>query len=443
MVLLYSQPKKIKPKQQRLTLNIDSLDYQGFGLARQGNKQNGKRWFIENALPNELVEIKVTEEKARYGKGKVVRYLQQSSQRKEPKCQHYRFCGGCQMQHVDLALQRHTKQQALLYQLHRLTGRLIEKPMLSGEEWHYRRRLRLSAVVSKNSGKLTLELGLRQRGSNQLVTLQECPVLETRLEKLLLPLQQLVGCWQRVKHFGHIELVLAENGVVMLLRHQGKVSDIDKQALLTFAHQHQLILFVQEQEERIEQWLGEQPYYQLKDLKLYFDVRDFIQVNADVNQKMVDQALIWLDLKAEDRVLDLFCGMGNFTLPLAQQVTSVVGVEGVMAMVEKAERNAKLNQIDNATFYQADLSQSFIGQPWANLPFNKVLLDPPRSGAAFVLPHICALQPEKILYVSCNPATLVRDTEILLQNGYHLIQTAMIDMFPQTGHLESINLFSK
>ncbi|AWX15947.1 23S rRNA methyltransferase [Mergibacter septicus] len=441
MVLLYNQPKKIQPKQRYFTLNIESLDYQGFGLARQGNKQGGKCWFIDNALPNEVVEIEVLEEKARYGRGKVVRYLQQSSQRREPKCQHYHLCGGCQMQHVDLALQRSTKQQALLYPLGRLTKTFTEKPMLSGNEWHYRRRLRLSAVVGKKSGKLTL--GLRQRGSNQIVSLTQCPVLETRLEQLLQPLQQLVRHWQRVKQFGHIELVLAENGVVMLLRHQGKVSDADRQALLAFAHQYQLILFVQEQEETIEQWLGEQPYYRLNNLKLYFDVRDFIQVNALLNQKMVEQALTWLDLSPQDRVLDLFCGMGNFTLPLAQQVESVVGVEGVMAMVEKAKRNAKLNQIDNATFYQADLSQPFKGQVWAELAFNKVLLDPPRSGAAFVLPHICALQPEKILYVSCNPATLIRDTEILLQNGYHLIQTAMIDMFPQTGHLESINLFSK
>lgn len=443
MVLLYNQPKKSKPKHHFLTLKIDSLDYQGFGLARQAGAKEGKCWFVENALPTELVEIKVTEEKTRYGKGKVVRYLQQSAQRVSPECQHYQHCGGCQMQHIPLALQRQTKQQALLYQLRHLAPNVLVEKMLSGKAWHYRRRLRLSATLVKQNGKPSLVLGLRQRASNQIVSIQQCPVLSPELEQLLSPLQQLVTNWQAVKQFGHLELVQADNGVVMLLRHQGELKATDRQVLLNFAIQHQLMLFVQTQERVIDQWYGQQPYYQLSGLKLYFDVRDFIQVNAELNQQMVDTALDWLDLQPKDRVLDLFCGMGNFTLPLAQRVETVVGVEGVTEMVVKAKRNAALNHLENVRFYQADLSQSFKEQEWANLSFNKILLDPPRSGAAFVLPHISALQPEKILYVSCNPATLVRDTEILLRMGYHLTQTAMIDMFPQTGHLESISLFSK
>ena len=181
----------------------------------------------------------------------------------------------------------------------------------------------------------------------------------------------------------------------------------------------------------------------LDDIRLSFDIRDFIQVNTHLNQQMVETALDWLDLNQDDHVLDLFCGMGNFTLPLAKRVKSAVGIEGVLDMVQKAQSNAQFNHIDNVEFYQADLDQAFSEQPWAKQHFNKILLDPPRSGAAFALNALCELGAESILYVSCNPATLVRDAEILRSFGYRIIKTAMIDMFPHTSHLESVTLFIK
>ena len=245
------------------------------------------------------------------------------------------------------------------------------------------------------------------------------------------------------QQLGHIELVSADNGVAMLLRHIKNIAENDRTLLLNFAEQHQLMLFVQEHD-AIEHWRGAQPYYGLNDgSQLQFDIRDFIQINADLNRQMITTALDWLSLNSQDHVLDLFCGMGNFTLPLSRKVKSAVGIEGVSAMVEKARANAERNRCANVQFYQADLDQPFISQPWAQQPFNKILLDPPRTGAAFALQALCQLVAEKILYVSCNPATLVRDTEILLNAGYQLDKVAMIDMFPHTGHLESISLYQK
>lgn len=196
-------------------------------------------------------------------------------------------------------------------------------------------------------------------------------------------------------------------------------------------------------ENQVEHWYGAEPFYSVSGLELGFSMRDFIQVNAELNQKMVETALDWLALSGTERVLDLFCGMGNFTLPIAQYAKFVVGIEGVSAMVEQAYRNAERNKVENVEFYQTDLDQPFIDKSWATLSFDKVLLDPARQGALFALDHLCALKPSHIVYVSCNPATLVRDAEKLLSNGYRIVKTAMIDMFPHTGHLESITLFIK
>lgn len=263
------------------------------------------------------------------------------------------------------------------------------------------------------------------------------------MNHILPKLTTLFSNWSTPKTLGHIELVKADNGVAMLLRHLGKLTEINRTLLLDLAKSENLTLFVQD-DDNIQHLYGSLPYYQLKkDLRLQFDIRDFIQINDALNQRMVETAINWLELKNTDNVLDLFCGMGNFTLPISQLVKNTVGIEGVFAMVEKATNNALLNHCNNVRFYRADLDQPFTSQAWATQHFNKVLLDPPRNGAAFALNALCSLNPEKVLYISCNPATLVRDAEILLKFGYHLSKVAMIDMFPHTAHLESISLFEK
>ncbi|PJG81938.1 23S rRNA (uracil(1939)-C(5))-methyltransferase RlmD [Caviibacterium pharyngocola] len=437
MVLLYQAKKPPRVAQNNIVAEISALDYQGVGVA----KINGKTWFIENALPGERVQFKVTEEKGRYGKGTATRILQPSAARREAKCPHYAQCGGCQSQHIDAALQRESKQHALFRRLRALQAEQIEMmPMIVGEQWQYRRRARLSLMFDIKSKRLIL--GFRQKNSQDIVPIRHCDVLVPALNDLLPKLTALFADWSAPKALGHIELVAADNGVAMLLRHMGKAAEQDRKRLLAFAEQERLMLFWQD--DAVEHWFGGAPYYRLSDgTQLYFDIRDFIQINGALNQRMIDTATDWLDLNDGDNLLDLFCGMGNFTLPLSRKVKSAVGIEGVSAMVEKAGKNAERNQCHNVQFYRNDLDQPFADQAWTNTRFNKILLDPPRSGAAFALNALCALGAEKVLYVSCNPATLVRDAEILLNFGYRLKKAAMIDMFPNTGHLESISLFEK
>ncbi|AUI65110.1 MULTISPECIES: 23S rRNA (uracil(1939)-C(5))-methyltransferase RlmD [Glaesserella] len=438
MAIFYSDKiakKSIKPTALQ-RFHIQSLDYQGLGVA----KVDGKTWFVENALPDETVEAKVIEEKRQYGRAQAVRFLQKSANRQEPFCTLYSRCGGCQMQHIPLDLQRSTKQQTLFQRLQKLQAEPISlQPMLVGQGTTYRRRAKLSIAIQKNE----LVIGFRQANSQEIIPLTQCDVLEAPLAQLLPKLQQLFAQWKNKKQLGHLELVRADNGIALLLRHIGELHSQDRAKLTAFAEQEDLLLFVMTEKEQIEQWRGETPFYQINGLTLTFSIRDFIQVNPEMNQLMVNKAIEWLELKGDDRVLDLFCGMGNFTLPIAPLVEEVVGIEGVEPMVQQAKENAKHNRINNAHFYQTDLDQPFVDQTWAKTQFNKVLLDPARNGALFALDHLCALKPERIVYVSCNPATLVRDAEKLIEQGYRLKQSAMIDMFPHTAHLESISLFIK
>ncbi|QIA77487.1 23S rRNA (uracil(1939)-C(5))-methyltransferase RlmD [Rodentibacter caecimuris] len=436
MMLLYTKPKKTKQR-QTITADILELDYQGLGVA----KVNGKTWFIENALPPEKVDCLVVEEKRQYGRAVAKKWLEKSPLRVLPQCTYYERCGGCQAQHIPIEMQREAKQAALFKRLSRLQQQPIAfQPMICDEAWVYRRRVRLSLCFNPKTKQI--ELGFRQKNSHDLIAVEHCEVLEPVINNLLPKLTALLASYSRQKQLGHIELVAADNGVAMLLRYTGNLADTDRSLLLNFAEQENLMLFLQN-DDGIEQICGGLPYYQFANgIKLNFDIRDFIQINRRLNEKMVQTALDWLSLNSRDHVLDLFCGMGNFTLPMAKRVKSAVGIEGVFEMVQKATLNAEHNQINNIEFFQANLDQPFVNQPWANQPFNKVLLDPPRSGAAFALKALCQLKAEKMLYVSCNPATLVRDAEILLGLGYKIEKSAVIDMFPHTGHLESITLFS-
>ena len=437
MVLLYSPPKKTK-NVSNLKAEILDLDYQGFGVA----KINGKTWFIENALPHEQVECRVLEEKRQYGRATAQQWRIKSPQRVAPQCPYYEHCGGCQGQHIPVEMQREAKQRALFSRLSKLQPEPISfQPMICGEPWGYRRRVRLS--ICENSKQHRIEMGFRRKNSHQLIAAQSCATAAPAINRLLPQLTELLNRFSVPKQLGHLELVAADNGVAMLLRYTKNLAESDRVLLRNFAERECLMLFLQS-DDGIEQIYGDAPYYQFDDgTRLHFDIRDFIQVNRALNEKMVQTALCWLELTQQDRVLDLFCGMGNFTLPLAKRAKSAVGIEGVLGMVQKARQNALDNQIRNVEFFQADLAQSFIDQSWAMQPFDKILLDPPRSGALFALNAVLELQVKKILYVSCNPATLVRDAEILRDFGYQIEKSAVIDMFPHTGHLESITLFTR
>ncbi|QPN89826.1 23S rRNA (uracil(1939)-C(5))-methyltransferase RlmD [Proteus vulgaris] len=440
MVQFYS-PKKRPVKKQVATLEVtaSALDANGQGIAHA----EGKTIFVKGLLPQETARIRLTEEKRQFAKGEVIKRLTTSEQRIAPHCEYYERCGGCQQQHVPITLQRTTKASVLSHLIKRETGVVISaEPVIAGAEYGYRRRARLGLRYQPEKG---LVMGFRQERSNDLVMIKTCPVLKPQLNDLLTPLWTCLKKLTSVRDLGHVEMVLADNGPLVILRHLSPLPEHDKQSLRDFSQTHQVTIYLAGDNSEIARLtsIEKEPFYQIEGLNLRFAPTDFIQVNDEINPKMVAQAIEWLDLSPEDRVLDLFCGMGNFTLPIAKRARDVVGIEGVPSLVEMAKQNAKLNQLGNAHFWHADLSADFSAMSWSKEGFNKVLLDPARAGALEVMSHIVKLSAEKIVYVSCNPTTLARDSKILLDSGYQLTSLKMLDMFPQTGHLESMALFSR
>ncbi|MGC8426303.1 23S rRNA (uracil(1939)-C(5))-methyltransferase RlmD [Mixta calida] len=437
MAQFYSAKRRVTTR-QTITVTIHDLDAFGQGVARH----QGKALFVSGALPGEQVEVTLLEDKRQYARGRAQRILQPSPERVTPRCPWFNVCGGCQQQHASQSLQQQSKAKALAHLLTRETGREIAVDEVIGDSaYGYRRRARLGLQYQPKTQ--TLQMGFRKTASNDLVSIDCCPILKPELETLLVPLRVCLASLQAVRRLGHVELVLADNGPVLVLRHLDPLSAGDRQKLEQFSHKHQLALFLAPDSEHTEQVAGDRPYYLSHQLKLTFSPRDFIQVNDAVNQKMVAKALEWLDLQPNDRVLDLFCGMGNFTLPTAKFVQNVVGVEGVAALAAQGAYNAKLNGLENITFFHENLEEDVTRQPWAAQGFDKVLLDPARAGAGGVMQHIAKLAPQRVVYVSCNPTTLARDSQVLLAAGYQLERVAMLDMFPHTGHLESMVLFSK
>ncbi|MCU6678755.1 23S rRNA (uracil(1939)-C(5))-methyltransferase RlmD [Leclercia tamurae] len=429
MAQFYSAKRRVTTR-QIITVDVTDLDPFGQGVARH----DGKALFIPGLLPDERAEITLTEEKRQYARGQVKRRLNDSPQREKPRCPHFGVCGGCQQQHASIALQERSKSNALARLLkHDVNEVIADKP------WGYRRRARLSLNYQPKTARL--EMGFRKANSSDIVDVRQCPILVPRLEALLPEVRKCLSELQGVRHLGHVELVLANRGPLMVLRHTAPLSAKDREKLERFSHSHELDLYLAPQSEILEQLNGETPWYDSDGLRLTFSPRDFIQVNDGVNQQMVATALDWLDIQPEDRVLDLFCGMGNFTLPLAKRAHSVVGVEGVAALVEKGRDNAIHNGLQNVTFFHENLEEDVTQQPWAAHGFDKILLDPARAGAPGVMQHIIKLAPKRVVYVSCNPATLARDSEALLAAGYQIQRLAMLDMFPHTGHLESMALF--
>ncbi|POT56481.1 23S rRNA (uracil(1939)-C(5))-methyltransferase RlmD [Citrobacter amalonaticus] len=431
MAQFYSAKRRVTTR-QIITVTVNDLDSFGQGVARH----NGKALFIPGLLPQERAEVTISEDKKQFSRAQVKHRLNDSPEREMPRCPHFGVCGGCQQQHASIALQQSSKSAALARLMkHEVSDVIADKP------WGYRRRARLSLSWQPKTQRL--QMGFRKAGSSDIVDVKCCPILVPQLEAILPSVRACIASLQGIRHLGHVELVQAASGTLMILRHTAPLSSADKEKLERFSHSEGLSLFLAPQSEILDVISGEMPWYESNGLRLSFSPRDFIQVNEGVNQKMVARALEWLDVQPQDRVLDLFCGMGNFTLPLATRAASVVGVEGVPALVEKGQENARQNELHNVTFFHENLEDDVTKQPWARNGFDKVLLDPARAGAAGVMQHIIKLQPGRIVYVSCNPATLARDSESLLNAGYQIQRLAMLDMFPHTGHLESMVLFER
>lgn len=429
MAQFYSAKRRVTTR-QIITVTVNDLDPFGQGVARH----QGKALFISGLLPQEQADVVVVEDKKQYARAQVKRRLSDSPQRQAPRCPHFGICGGCQQQHASIELQQQSKRAALA----RLMKREVDD-IIAASPWGYRRRARLSLNYQPKSQQL--QMGFRKANASEIVDVVQCPVLVPILGAILPAVRECLSELKSVRQLGHVELVQADNGPLMVLRHTAALPAADKEKLERFSQSHGLSLYLAPQSEILEHIRGEAPWYTSDGLRLVFSPRDFIQVNDGVNQLMVRTALEWLDIQPQDRVLDLFCGMGNFTLPLAKRAAQVVGVEGVPALVAKGQENAALNGLHNVTFFHENLEEDVTRQAWAKHGFDKILLDPARAGAAGVMLHIIKLAPRRVVYVSCNPATLARDSDVLLQAGYTIQRLAMLDMFPHTGHLESMVLF--
>ncbi|MEZ8826295.1 23S rRNA (uracil(1939)-C(5))-methyltransferase RlmD [Vibrio amylolyticus] len=435
----FFQPKKktnIETKHQSVL--VEKLDNLGSGIAYL----NKKPVFIEQALPGEKVVVQLTESKSKFSRAKLIKVLEPSDQRVDPFCDYYQQCGGCNLQHLELDSQREYKQQSLSQLMSKFAGQeLMLEPMIKAEDKGYRRRARISLFVDKKTRQL--QFGFRKKQSKQIVNIDHCDVLEPSLSALLPELKSLLSSFKNPESLGHIELVKADNGIILVLRHLKPLAEKDHNALVALTEQHLATLYLMPSNDKLERIRGEVAEYQEAGVALSFMPNHFIQVNQDVNQKMITQALDWLDISGQDRVLDLFCGLGNFSLSMAKRANRVVGVEGVDEMVVQASQNAQSNDLDNARFYQANLEEDLVTQPWAKEKFDKVLLDPARAGASGIVDQISQFGAKSVVYVSCNPATLARDSQSLLEQGYQLKKLGMLDMFPHSSHLESMALFEQ
>ncbi|WP_222908958.1 23S rRNA (uracil(1939)-C(5))-methyltransferase RlmD [Pseudomonas sp. DNDY-54] len=428
------------PTGKKQRLRIERLANDGRGIAFF----EGRTWFVDGALPGEEVEARVTGARSQVVEARNERVLTASPQRRSEPCPHARVCGGCSLQHVPAADQLALKQRSLAEQLSRQAG--VEpahwSAPLSGPEFGYRRRARLAVRWDHKARRL--DVGFRAGASQDIVSIRECLVLVQPLQTLLPELLAVLHALDRPQAIGHVEL-FSGTAIAVLVRHTVALADADLQRLSAFA-----------QAQGVQLWLqgegGPQPLdpayslgYRLPAwaLELAWQPGDFVQVNAPVNEAMVAQALDWLAPEPGERVLDLFCGLGNFTLPLARNGAQVVAVEGVAEMVERARTNAARNGLLNAHFYQADLSKPLAEAQWAEGGFQAVLLDPPRDGALEIVRQMTTLGARRVVYVSCNPATLARDAAELIGQGYQLKRAGVLDMFPQTAHVEAMALFER
>ncbi|NNJ14267.1 23S rRNA (uracil(1939)-C(5))-methyltransferase RlmD [Pseudomonas putida CSV86] len=423
-------------KKQRLT--IERLAGDGRGIAFL----DGRTWFVSGALAGEEVEARVLNAHGKVVEARLERVFGASAQRREAPCRHFERCGGCNLQHLSHDDQLQLKQRLLAEQLQRVAGVVPEQwaAPLSGPEFGYRRRARIAVRWDHKTKKL--DVGFRAEASQDIIAIDACPVLVQPLQSVLRHLPLLLQSLGKPQVVGHVEL-FSGTALAMLVRHTAPLGEVDLGRLKAFCAEAGVQLWLQGEGEpwsvEPEQSLGFelQPW----NLTLAYRPGDFVQVNAGVNTAMIEQALDWLAPQNDERVLDLFCGLGNFALPLAQKAAEVVAVEGVQAMVERAAANARSNNLNNVRCFQADLSQPLAASGWATEGFSAVLLDPPRDGAYEVVRNIAALGGKRLVYVSCNPATLARDTLELIKQGYRLKRAGILDMFPQTAHVEAMALF--
>ncbi|MCF6289068.1 MAG: 23S rRNA (uracil(1939)-C(5))-methyltransferase RlmD [Proteobacteria bacterium] len=437
-----ARQRRRKLIEQPFEVLIDDLSHDGRGIARI----NGKVIFVSGALPAERVMVQHTGGNKNYEEGVVTEVLSASDDRVAARCKFYAICNGCTMMHLSAQKQIEFKQNTLKQNLIKMAKTQPDEwlPALTDSAWHYRRRARLSVrwVIAKDK----VLVGFREKNGRYVAAMDYCEILQKPLDGLLQPLAEMIASLRIKQHIAQIEAAIADNDIALIIRHLKPIRVQDEEIILAFAKQHNVRIYSQSKgpktiiaiNKKIEPLYFDMP----NNIRMEFLPSDFIQVNAGMNKKMIALAMTLLDLQADDVVLDLFCGLGNFTLPFSQKVNSIVGIEGEKTLVERAKSNAKSNNLQNITFAVADLRRNHENSDWFQQDYTKVLIDPPRSGAWEVLPLIAQTKANTLLYVSCHPASLARDTDRLVNElGFNLVTAGVMDMFPHTSHVESIALF--
>jgi 23S rRNA (uracil1939-C5)-methyltransferase len=423
-------------------LRIDSLDAEGRGVARNAE---GKVTFVEGALPGEEVSFEVLKKKSSFEIGRVTKIINAASSRQTPRCPHFGVCGGCSLQHTDARTQMAAKQRWLEENLARI-GKVEAETMLPivyGEEWGYRRRARLGArYVDKKGGAL---VGFRERRSSYITDMVECHVLPPRISALISPLRALVQSLGARARVPQIEVAVGDSDAVLVIRHLDPLSSPDEALLREFSERRAIAIWLQPAgpaSARPFHPAASELYYELPEfgVRLYFGPTDFTQVNHGMNRVLVSRAVRLLDPQPGERLADLFCGLGNFSLPLATRGAEVIGFEVSRDLVERARGNAA----SNGLVVQFEVADLFKGDLGAYGRFDKLLVDPPREGAVEIIKALPAEWPQRVVYVSCDPATLARDAGVLVHTkGFRLASAGVVNMFPHTAHVESIALFER
>ncbi len=433
--------------EEAVQVEIESLSAEGRGIAHVDDRIV----FIDQALAGETVLFKYTKLSKNIAEARAIEVLQASPDRVEPKCSAFKMCGGCSLQHMSADKQLELKQKTFLDHLEHIGHVKAENllPPLTGPLWGYRHKARLGVRYVRKKDRVMV--GFRESGSSYITDTEQCEILHPSVGLLLTELSEYIARMEQKECIPQIEVAVGDNQTVLVFRHLDPLPETDREILRELAIKHDLVIYLQAgSPDELEALYPLQPevlYYELPkyDVRVEFQPSDFTQVNPEINRNMLDRAIDFLQLNEKDQVLDLFCGLGNFSLPMARQCAQLTAVEGSQAMVKKARDNAAKNNIDNIEFYMADLySEEIATAPWLKKKYNKILLDPPRSGADAVLRYLAKMDAERIVYVSCHHATLARDAGVLVNElGYRLSDAGIMDMFPHTKHVESIAVFVK
>lgn len=431
-------------KNQRVT--ITSLSHDGRGVAHI----DGKTIFVTGALVGEEVIARIQKSKNRWDEAIVEEIIQPSLERNIPRCPSFGVCGGCSLQHMKKEMQLNYKQAALIEHLHHI-GKVEPKDVLSpitSSSYEYRRKARLGVryVIKKEK----LLIGFREKNGRYLADIEICPVLHPSIGRQIPLLRQFLLQLDGYLQIPQLEIAVGDHETAIIIRHLASLSLRDQEIIKTFGVDYGFHIYLQPggvDSAFLFHPINSLPRlsYTLEEygITMQFHPLDFTQVNSEINKKLINQAIELLAPHKKETILDLFCGIGNFTLPVAKFSKKTIGVEGCQLMVERGYENARFNHIENIEFHCQNLTESSYTSTWMQNPFDAILLDPPRAGAWEVVQQIPSSTARRVVYISCNPATLARDAGYLALNGFELSKVGILDMFPHTNHVESIALFTR